>query len=402
MNHSHEKRLSPRLVWVSTITPSTTLDSATWLDTTRELRRLGWHVTLIGMGPSGRQRVRNVEILCLPRPQIYFLGMWVYHLYVLRILTQEWSQADVFLFHQISALWLLPLRFVRWLKGQQQPLLIMDTRDLVDLSRGDLRRWMRRLHSRLAYWFAAYLADGQTTITKRMAQLVHIPSQQLLGIWPSGVDLDPYYSVHASRHWPKAKEPIHLIYIGVFEKKRNLSLLCRVVEQANEKGMHFVFTLVGTGVERTNLELFAQNLPEQIRVLAPIPHDQVPDLLGQAHVGVTSLPGVHEAKYQASSPIKLFEYMAAGIPILATSNPCHAEVVGNGTYAFWVDSADEPALLAALGQIWHCRTNLAQMGAEAAAAAHYWTWSASAKKLSLALKRGVARKYAVQNGVIVK
>ena len=40
------------------------------------------------------------------------------------------------------------------------------------------------------------------------------------------------------------------------------------------------------------------------------PHDQIPEVLARAHVGV--LPFPDEEKFRVSSPIKLFEYMAAG------------------------------------------------------------------------------------------
>ena len=56
-------------------------------------------------------------------------------------------------------------------------------------------------------------------------------------------------------------------------------------------------------------------------------------MLAAADIGVTSLPSPDDVKYEASSPLKLFEYMAAGLPVLATSNRCHTDVVGAGGYA---------------------------------------------------------------------
>ena len=71
MNDSPPGGRPLRLAWVSPITP-TKLDSVTWLDTTRELRRLGMDVTLLAAGqPAGRHSYRGIEVINIPRPEIY-------------------------------------------------------------------------------------------------------------------------------------------------------------------------------------------------------------------------------------------------------------------------------------------------------------------------------------------
>jgi glycosyltransferase involved in cell wall biosynthesis len=129
-------------------------------------------------------------------------------------------------------------------------------------------------------------------------------------------------------------------------------------------------------------------------VLPPIAHAEIPALLGAAHIGVTSLPTVDNLKYQASSPVKIFEYMAAGMPILSTANPCHTDVVGDGTFAFWAASPAEAELLRTLQTLWAVRLQLAQKGGAAAAAAEAWSWRAAAKKLKRALENGLAMRTA--------
>ena len=389
MNYGHGPSNSLSLAWVSTTAPAASLDSATWLDTTRELLRLGWRVALIGKGAAGWREFRGVEVLCLPHPPLYFLGQWVFHLHVLRFLIGEWSQLDVILFHQISALWLLPLRVIRHLSKRNRPLLVMDTRDLPDFSSSSLKLRVRKWFYNLVYWMAARWADGQTAITPRMAKLVDIPQAQLWGVWPSGVNPKTFAQSQADRRWPSAGEPIKLIYIGRLLRERNLLSLCQAVTQANVAGMKFVLTLVGDGADRAELEAFAAKTNGQIHISPPAPHEQMPSLLTQAHIGVTSLPAPNQSKYEASSPVKLFEYMAAGMPILSTRNVCHTDVVRAGTYAFWAKDASERELLSALRQVWQHRDTLSHLSSEAAAAAQNWTWQAAAQKLSDALSYGL-------------
>lgn len=381
----------PHLVWISTISPTRSLDSATWLDTTRELRRLGWDVTLICREEGGRQTVRGVEVLNLGRSQIYLFGQLLFHLRAMLFVLRKWGEVDVVLFHQYSGLWLLPLRLYRWLRRSKRPLLTMDTRDLFDYRPGDKKVRLQMFYDRVVRRLAERWFDGQTTITPQMAELVHIPAGQLWGIWPSGVNPGAFAAASRARSWPQGDEPIHLIYIGMLAPNRNLLPLCHAVSRANREGMAFELSLYGNGKMRPAIEEIAAGEKNGVRLRTPVPHERVPQILAEAHVGVTSLPAPDDKKYQASSPIKLFEYMAAGMPMLATCNVCHTNVVQNGEYVFWADDASEEALYEALRAIWSARHSLESLSCEAVAASHDWTWQAAARKLSDALKFGLAQ-----------
>lgn len=389
--HNQRTRAGRYVVWVSSVHPEKTLDAATWLETAVHLRTLGWRVSLICEGEQHQRAVRGIEIDCLPRPQLYFWGRLIYHLSILKFLWQRWSTIDILFFHQQSGPWLLPLRLLRWFTRRPRPLLIMDTRDIDDPHVGkvkvQLRLWLHHKIFALANW----LADGQTTITPRMVTLIDMPAQQLLGVWPSGVNPTLFAQAQNLRRWPRDGEPIHLIYLGILIPKRNLLPLCQAVVRANQAGMAFLFSLYGDGIEREPLAAFAAQTQGAIRVLPPVPHTQAPYVLSEAQVGVTSLPQRDNPKYEASSPIKLFEYLAAGLPILATRNACHTDVIGNGAYAFWADDATVSDLLAALEQVWQQRHRLQELGREAAVAAQAWSWQAAAQKLSAAFECGLAR-----------
>jgi glycosyltransferase involved in cell wall biosynthesis len=269
----------------------------------------------------------------------------------------------------------------------------MDTRDLTPPG-GSIRIRLRVLFERIVSRLADSFADGQTAITPLMAELVHIPQKQLWGTWPSGVNLDNYNFALGAHNWPKEGDPIELIYIGALLHVRNLIPLCRAVEAAHNAGMDFTFSLYGNGAASSDLEEYAKHTSERIRVNSPVPRDQIPHLLLNAHVGVVSLFSADCKIFQASSPIKLFEYMAAGLPILAVRMACHSDVIGNGKFVFWVEQADEESLLQALRHIWKSASMLESMGAQAASSAADWTWQASALKLKSALGNGMARAWA--------
>lgn len=381
----------PRLFWVYAGSLNGKLDASTWLDTTVELRVLGWDVTLVSPGRPGYQVIRDVEVLCISKPNIYLLGQIVFHLKALRFIIRKCFDIDVVLFHSMSAPWILLLRFLRCLRHRHTPLLVMDTRTLSmtptskESGKDRLRRRFHELMNRLANLWA----DGRLAITQHMAEAVYIPSEKLWGIWPSGVNVERFASAQVDRRWPLAGEPIYLIYIGVLHYERNLMALSQAVEKANTEGMAFILSLVGDGTEREELERFAAQTAERVRVIPPVPHGQIWELLAQSHIGV--LPFPDEEKFRVSSPIKLLEYMAAGLPILATRILCHTDVIGSEDYVFWAEQADVVGLLEALRSVWRDSDLLSKMGERSATAARAWTWHESAKKLQKALDYGVAK-----------
>ena len=399
MGDRHEKPHLPHLVWVFPGSLTEVLDSATWLETTRELRKLGWRVTLVNAGPSGWQSIQGVETFNISQPDMYFAGKFIFHIKLLFFLIKWWAEIELIMFHQISAPWILPLRIFRSLTTKNKPRLIMDTRTLPM----SLKTWKARARGtfeNLMNQLANRWADGQTTITWRMAQVVHVPPQQLLGTWPSGVNPEQFKPAQLARQWPLPGMPICLIYVGVLHHERNLIALCHAVEAANRQGVSFKLAIVGDGGERANLEVYARQTKGRIRILAPVPHEQVPTLLAQSHVGV--LPFRDEECFRVSSPIKLFEYMAAGLPILATRIACHTDVASEGEYIFWSEGDSVADLNLALMQVWKNQASLSKMGSEAAAAAKSWTWQASAMKLDDALKKGLEKSWNSSYGGVLE
>jgi glycosyltransferase involved in cell wall biosynthesis len=106
-------------------------------------------------------------------------------------------------------------------------------------------------------------------------------------------------------------------------------------------------------------------------------------------VGV--LPFPDEEKFQVSSPVKLFEYMAAGLSILATRIVCHTDVAGEDAFTFWADESTPESFYTTLECVQKNRAQLPVMGQRAAEAAEAYTWHASAMRLKDALEKGLER-----------
>jgi glycosyltransferase involved in cell wall biosynthesis len=389
---SSQLKPHPHLVWINSGSLEK-LDAATWLITTQELRALGWRVTLIASGDPEQTKFHGVELTQIPRPEIFFWRHVVFHYRVIKKILQEITAIDIILFHETSAPWLLIfLAFLR-LIGKKQPYFVMDTRTL-PMEPEDNSTWKDKLRSVFSYKMNTLgnrYFDGRTVITPRMAEVLLIPGKKLWGIWPSGVRLEDFSTIPSRRVWPKEDEPIQLLYIGSMRHERNLLTLAKAVTQANADGNNFILSIVGDGNARTDLENYARGCGGSIKIFPPVPYKEVPNWLAQAHVGM--LPFPDEEKFRVSSFIKLFEYMASGLPVLVTRIESHTNVIGNGNFAFWADSADIQGLYKALLKIQTDRVELPKMGFQASQSASAWTWQSSANKLKIALELGLNRKH---------
>ncbi|MBN1312810.1 MAG: glycosyltransferase [Anaerolineae bacterium] len=381
----------PHLIWGYATPLAERLDAATWLYTTRELRQMGWRVTLVCYGAAECRQIHGVEVHCIPTPSTSLFRQVIFHLRFLKLVLRQWDSVDVILFHAMSTPWVLPLCLLRWLTRQDRPLIAMDIRTLhmIPSDRESIKDRLRKHCRNFMALLARRWADGLLVITQQMADALNLSSGDLWGIWPSGVDIDLFSKAVDLRHWPEPDEPVKLIYIGSLNYERNLMTLGKAIVQANASGMRFELLLVGSGMEEDDLRTFANTTAGTIRVEPPVPHDKVPYKLAKAHVGV--LPFPDEEKFRVSNFIKLFEYMAAGLPMLATRIVAHTSVITGDSYVIWANGSDEQALVSGLRALWNERENLQEMGQHASRAAHQWTWHESAKKLKTALETGLKR-----------
>lgn len=389
---------APHLIWVTPNDLTTALDGATFLDTAQELRHTGWKVTLLCGCPAGTQTVRGIAVHAIPSPDVYFFGQHIFHQRVLHFIKRQQPPADIVFFHQESGLWLLSLRLWRKLRGLRRPLLVMDTRSVYmpeKSTRQQIKGMLRETYLKIINQAANLWTDGQTAITPRIADLVQIPRPRLWGCWPSGVNLARFSPAAAARTWPEPDQPLEIIYIGSTHYERNLLRLAKAVVEAQQAGLNFHLTIIGAGAQQEELKTFSQLHPHLLAVHEAVPHAEIPQWLAGAHLG--ALPFPDEEKFRVSSPIKLFEYMASGLPVLATRIVCHTDVMHDQPFAFYAESSDVPGLLAALQKVWHARDTLPRVSQDAIQAAQAWSWAAAARKLDQALQQGLENATAPEN-----
>jgi glycosyltransferase involved in cell wall biosynthesis len=87
-----------------------------------------------------------------------------------------------------------------------------------------------------------------------------------------------------------------------------------------------------------------------------------------------------------TSPLKLFEYLAFGVPIVASDLPAIREILTDGRTALLVPPDDPAALAAALTRLARSPAESAALGAAARALAPEYTWDKRAERLDGAFR----------------
>ena len=93
-----------------------------------------------------------------------------------------------------------------------------------------------------------------------------------------------------------------------------------------------------------------RGLDERVEFTGFVPHAEMAAALADGAAGAIPLPDAPMSRY-FTSPLKLFEYMAAGLPIAASDLPALREVLGHEQNALLVPPDDPPALAANLDRL---------------------------------------------------
>lgn len=140
-----------------------------------------------------------------------------------------------------------------------------------------------------------------------------------------------------------------IVWLGQIWGKRILECLdvaCRAARRVHREGVPFSFHIVGRGMEDVlprHLGLNYPGLPLHFEGWAE--PDAVPGILASMDVGVVPLAPV-SLDYEwmrAKSPTKLFEYMATGLPVIATRLGEAAHLGADGDALFLASTESEMA-----------------------------------------------------------
>ena len=160
-----------------------------------------------------------------------------------------------------------------------------------------------------------YMAEGVAEHLRGLG----VPDERMTFI-PNGADADDFRP-SADREVLRERygfSEVVAIYAGAHGPANDLDLLLDAAKVfGSGGGVNVVF--VGDGVEKERLCRRAEaERITNVRFLDPVPKNEIPDLLAAADIGVHCLADV-ELFRRGVSPNKLFDYMAAGLPVITNT-----------------------------------------------------------------------------------
>ncbi len=168
-----------------------------------------------------------------------------------------------------------------------------------------------------------------------------------------------------------------VLYIGAITEVRGLWEMVRASEHLSEDLQARL--VLGGPFHPSSLEPRVRAL-ESPEVLGYLERPQVTDWLGRARVGLVVLHPTE--KYLESYPTKLFEYMAAGIPVVASNFPQWKQIVEDAGCGISVDPLDVEAIASAIEWLLRNPRDAQEMGERGRrAVSEKYAWSKEAEKL---------------------
>ncbi|EFO81331.1 glycosyl transferase group 1 [Oscillochloris trichoides DG-6] len=238
---------------------------------------------------------------------------------------------------------------------------------------------MRRYAERQCDWAARIVTPLHTTVPARIARskIVEMP-------WGADVDrFDP------TARQPQSGPP-NIVFMGSFRAWHGVTDGVRAVLRLLDAGHDLRMTLIGDGPERSAAEALAAPHRERFHFSGAIPYSQIPAELARADLGIAPFnTAPHPALRSAGffwSPLKIYEYMAAGLPVVTAAIPPLDTIIREGQEGALYPEGDVAALDAAIARVLADPAAAQAMGQRARerVVAHY-SWQQHCRELERVL-----------------
>lgn len=207
-------------------------------------------------------------------------------------------------------------------------------------------------------------------------------------IVPNGVDPSRFYPTKHIEESQAVRQQWHLQagpvvgFVGGLRPWHGVEALPELLEQIRQSVPHVQMMIVGDGPLRASIqkEFERRDLTVHVRFTGTVAHDTVGSLIRCFDIAVAPYPPLEHDFY--FSPLKLFEYLACGVPVVAPDVGQIAQIIQDGQNGCLYPADDRRALSAACTTLLADHPLRSHMGQTASAGIHaHYTWDKNAQRV---------------------
>ncbi|WPX10135.1 glycosyltransferase family 4 protein [Caldicellulosiruptor danielii] len=292
--------------------------------------------------------VDRVKIFGLPK--LPRLKRYKNYLRIIRIINE--FKPDIIHFHDPDLL-VLSLYFKFFLKKK----VIYDVHEDYPLAFKDRRYFPEPFSTMFSIFFnlvektISRLLDGVVTVTEDIYSKFKCKNKEVIKNYPVA---ETFFKEKDSDIYGT----LNLIYIGSVSQSRGITNLILAVRSLHELDIRL--DIVGPAENQKYFEEIKKYEDEKIKIWGRVPKIDIPGILKSAHVGfVTLLPLL---RYKTSLPLKLFEYMAAKVAVVASDFELWRKIIEESDCGILVDPTDIQSICQAILFFYNNRDQVIKKG----------------------------------------
>jgi glycosyltransferase involved in cell wall biosynthesis len=361
-------------------------DKATWLEISEALIKEKFAVTLLCSFKNEKYMPKDYQLRINYFNSINIKGLFRYSLLanLLFWLVRRTSQSDIVIVAP-GALWVgFLLKLIKkcnvHLDVRTVPVEIHNLRDRID----HLLFW------RLPFKLFKRVPDSFSFITELLKQSVEqdfYTSFPDYVIWHSGVNTQHFKAL--GKNLRDQSDKFVITYLGVITMNRGLDMVLEALSCLKPTyNENVVFQVIGDGPDLLRLKRISSDLglDEMVDFKGYIQYEIVPKHLRDADCFISPLP--NRPEWNVSSPIKVFEYLACGKPVILSTIPAHKNIVKDKNFVVWIEGDRVEDFVRAIEYAYENREMLTETAKKAPNFVRKnYAWEAQGKKLVNYLKR---------------
>lgn len=250
----------------------------------------------------------------------------------------------------------------------------------------DEQRIFRRLVHEQEARHVARRVFGESTVVIAVSEEVkrHVLSEgggsDRTHVVPNGVDRKRFHPNVVRTPLCELDGRFVVGFTGSLKPWHGLNLLMHAFRSLHARDPECHLLVVGEGPLRSWIDGFASGagITDRVTVTGWVPKEQLPGFLSAMDVAVAPYPALENFYF---SPLKLFEYMAVGRPIVASRIGQVAAILNDDVDARLVEAGDPDALADAIDALRKNRDLREQLGRRAATSPYLKTWEDNARTI---------------------